>query len=287
MSVNKRKFGFVALLGGPNVGKSTLINKMVGTKVSIVTPKVQTTRRLLVGIVTHGSSQIAFMDTPGIFRPKRQRDRKMVAAAWGGVDYADIISVVIDARVGVDSNSRMIIKHLEKSQRNGICVLNKIDIVKRPKLLQLTEELNKTNVFTEFFMVSAVEGDGVEDFSQFLIQKMPRGEWRFPEDQLSDINDRLFAAEITREKLFINLHQELPYAITVETETWEVFRDGSLKIEQVVYVDKNNYRGILLGKKGERIKRVRKMAQQELQALLGQKIHLYLFVKVRKNVEEN
>ncbi len=275
--------GFVALLGAPNAGKSTLMNAMVGAKVSIVTPKVQTTRTRILGVAMTGDTQMVFVDTPGIFQPRRRLDRAMVAAAWGGAADADVVAVLIDAKAGVDGNTRRILDGLKESGRRAICVLNKIDTVRRDSLLALVERLNAENLFDEFFMISALNGDGVGDLKAALAAKLPEGPWHFPEDQLSDMNDRLFAAEITREKLFLNLHQELPYALTVETETWEPFEDGSVKIEQVIYIERDSQKGIVLGKGGERIKRIRTLAQEELREVLGRGVHLYLFVKVREN----
>jgi GTP-binding protein Era len=275
--------GFVALLGAPNAGKSTLMNAMVGAKVSIVTPKVQTTRTRILGVAMAGDTQMVFVDTPGIFQPRRRLDRAMVAAAWGGAADADVVAVLIDAKAGVDGNTRRILDGLKDNGRRAICVLNKIDTVRRDSLLALTERLNAENLFDEFFMISALNGDGVDDLKTALAAKLPEGPWHFPDDQLSDMNDRLFAAEITREKLFLNLHQELPYALTVETETWEPFEDGSVKIEQVIYIERDSQKGIVLGKGGERIKRIRTLAQEELREVLGRGVHLYLFVKVREN----
>ncbi len=275
--------GFVALLGAPNAGKSTLMNAMVGAKVSIVTPKVQTTRTRILGVAMTGDTQMVFVDTPGIFQPRRRLDRAMVAAAWGGAADSDVVAVLIDAKAGVDGNTRRILDGLKESGRRAICVLNKIDTVRRDSLLALVERLNVENLFDEFFMISALNGDGVGDLKAALAAKLPEGPWHFPEDQLSDMNDRLFAAEITREKLFLNLHQELPYALTVETETWEPFEDSSVKIEQVIYIERDSQKGIVLGKGGERIKRIRTLAQEELREVLGRGVHLYLFVKVREN----
>ena len=275
--------GFAALLGAPNAGKSTLMNTMVGSKVSIVTPKVQTTRTRILGVTAQDATQIIFVDTPGIFDPKRRLDRAMVAAAWGGASDADIVVLLVDAKSGIDGNTRRIIEGLRKNHRTAVCALNKIDTVKHANLLSLTEELNAKEIFTDFFMISALNGDGVEDLKSHLISQLPQGSWHFPEDQLSDMNDRLFSAELTREKLFLNLHQELPYALTVETESWEPFENGAVRIEQVVYVERDSQKGIVLGKRGERIKRVRELAQAELQQVLDREVHLFLFVKVRRN----
>jgi len=283
MTEIRQKCGFVALLGAPNAGKSTLLNTIVGAKVSIVTPKVQTTRTRILGVSLAGAAQLVFIDTPGIFKPKRRLDRAMVAAAWGGASDSDVILLLIDAKTGIDRDTRRIMGGLKESKRKAICVLNKIDTVKRPSLLALTDQLVAEDVFTDFFMISALNGDGVEDLKLELADRLPDGPWHFPEDQLSDMNDRLFAAEITREKLYLNLHQELPYALTVETETWEPFDNGAVKVEQVIFVERDSQKGIVLGKGGERIKRIRTLAQEELKDILGRDVHLFLFVKVREN----
>jgi GTP-binding protein Era len=279
--------GFVALLGAPNAGKSTLMNAMVGAKVSIVTPKVQTTRTRILGVTSEGASQLVFVDTPGIFRPRRRLDRAMVAAAWGGVADADVVVLLIDSKAGVDENTQRIMDGLREARRKAVCVLNKVDTVKRERLLSLTDQLRKEDIFTDFFMISALTGDGVADLRKALAALLPEGPWHFPEDQLSDMNDRLFAAEITREKLFLNLHQELPYSLTVETEAWEPFENGAVRIEQAIYVERDSQKGIVLGKGGERIKRIRTLAQQELSEILERPVHLFLFVKVRENWGED
>ena len=283
MTEIRQKCGFVALLGAPNAGKSTLLNTIVGAKVSIVTPKVQTTRTRILGVSLAGAAQLVFIDTPGIFKPKRRLDRAMVAAAWGGASDSDVILLLIDAKTGIDRDTRRIMDGLKESKRKAICVLNKIDTVKRPSLLALTDQLVAEDVFTDFFMISALNGDGVEDLKLELADRLPDGPWHFPEDQLSDMNDRLFAAEITREKLYLNLHQELPYQLTVETEAWEERKDGSARIDQVIYVARDGHKGILLGKKGETIKAVSQAARAELEEFLGRKVHLFLQVKVRPN----
>ena len=273
----------MALLGAPNAGKSTLLNTIVGAKVSIVTPKVQTTRMRILGVSIVGDAQLVFIDTPGIFTPKRRLDRAMVAAAWGGASDSDVILLLIDAKTGIDRDTRRIINGLVETNRPAVCVLNKIDTVKRSSLLALTDNLVSENIFTDFFMISALNGDGVEDLRCELAGRLPEGPWHFPEDQLSDMNDRLFAAEITREKLYLNLYQELPYALTVETETWEPFDNGAVKVEQVIFVERDRQKGIVLGKGGELIKRVRTLAQEELKDILERDVHLFLFVKVREN----
>lgn len=283
MKGQQQRCGFLALLGAPNAGKSTLLNTIVGAKVSIVTPKVQTTRMRILGVSIVGDAQLVFIDTPGIFTPKRRLDRAMVAAAWGGASDSDVILLLIDAKTGIDRDTRRIINGLKESNRPAVCVLNKIDTVKRSSLLALTDNLVSENIFTDFFMISALNGDGVEDLRCELAGRLPEGPWHFPENQLSDMNDRLFAAEITREKLYLNLYQELPYALTVETETWEPFDNGAVKVEQVIFVERDRQKGIVLGKGGELIKRVRTLAQEELKDILERDVHLFLFVKVREN----
>lgn len=282
-TTGETRCGFIALLGAPNAGKSTLMNAMVGAKVSIVTQKVQTTRTRILGVTALGTSQLVFVDTPGIFKPRRRLDRAMVAAAWSGAADADVVALLIDAGMRLEGDTRRIIDGLKQNDGRAVCVLNKIDTVPRENLLALIEELRAEDLFTDFFMISALKGEGVEELKHFLAGRLPEGPWHFPEDQLSDMNDRLFSAEITREKLFLNLHQELPYALTVETETWEPFDNGAVKVEQVIYVERASQKGIVLGKGGERIKRVRTLAQEDLQELLGRDVHLFLFVKVREN----
>lgn len=277
--------GFVALVGAPNVGKSTLMNNLVGAKVSIVTPKVQTTRTRVLGICIRGASQLVFVDTPGIFMPKRRLERAMVRAAWRGAADADMAVVLVDAAQGregaVDTDTGRIIEGLKRGERKAILALNKIDLVKRETLLGLAEELGRTGVFTNTFMISALTGDGVQDLSDFLAANVPEGPWLFPEDQLSDMPERLLAAEITREKLFLQLHQELPYSLAVETESWEEFDDGSVKINQIIYIQRDSQKAIVLGKGGRQIKAVGRAAREELEALFGRRVHLFLHVKVR------
>ncbi len=275
--------GFVALVGAPNTGKSTLVNALVGAKVSIVTHKAQTTRTRVLGIAAAGPAQIVLVDTPGIFDPRKRLDRAMVAAAWQGASDADLVAVMVDVRAGLTPDTLRIVGRLEDGGRRAMCVLNKIDLVRRDVLLGLADRLGRKGPFTDFFMISALDGDGVGDLKAALAERLPAGPWLFPEDQISDMNDRLFAAEVTREKLFLGLHDELPYALTVETEGWERFDDGSVRIEQVVYVARDGQKGIVLGKGGERIKRIRARAQDDLGAALGCRIHLFLFVKVRSN----
>lgn len=276
--------GFVALLGAPNAGKSTLLNSLVGAKVSIVTRKVQTTRARLRGIAVAGASQIIFVDTPGIFAPRRRLERAMVAAAWSGARDADVVALVFDAsHREIDPDSRLILDGLRGLGRRAILVLNKIDLVKRPRLLELAARFEAEGRFDRTFMISALTGDGVGDLLAFLAAAMPEGPWHYPADQLSDLPLRLMAAETTREKLFERLHQELPYALTVETERWQDFDDGSVKIEQTIYVQRDSQKAIILGKSGSLIKEIRKDTQKELEDLLERRVHLFLFVKVRRN----
>jgi GTP-binding protein Era len=274
--------GFVAVVGAPNVGKSTLINRLVGTKVSIVSPKVQTTRTRVLGICMAGAAQVIFVDTPGIFRPRRRLDRAMVAAAWGGAQDADQILVLVDAKRRICDDTRAIIEKLQQSGRKAVLAINKIDLVRKDVLLALAAELAETGIFTETFMISAETGDGTADLLQHLANGLAEGPWLFPEDQVSDMPERLLAAEITREQLYLQLHQELPYAATVETETWEEKEDGSVRIEQVVYVERDSQKAIVLGKRGSRIKELGSAARTELEAILECKLHLFLFVKVRE-----
>ncbi len=277
-----RRCGFVALIGAPNAGKSTLLNRLVGAKISIVTPKVQTTRTRVLGIALRGAAQIIFIDTPGIFQPRRRLDRAMVAAAWSGAADADLVVLLIDAEKGASRDARRIVEGLEKAGRKAILALNKIDLVRRDSLLALSAELNASGVFTDTFMISASKGDGVDDLMTALVARLPEGPWLYPEDQLSDMPERLLAAEITREKLFLQLRQELPYSLTVETEEWEDRPDGSVRIGQVVYVQRDSQKAIVLGKGGQRIKSVGAAAREELEGMLGCAVHLFLFVKVRE-----
>ncbi len=276
--------GFVALVGAPNAGKSTLLNSLVGAKVSIVTRKVQTTRARLRGIAVRGSSQLIFVDTPGIFTPKRRLERAMVAAAWMGAQDADVVALLFDAaRTVIDSDTQLILDGLKAQQRRAVLVLNKIDLIKRERLLKLAARFEAQDLFEHTFMISALTGDGVPDLLDHVARAMPEGPWLYPEDQLSDLPLRLMAAETTREKLFRKLHQELPYALTVETERWQDFEDGSVKIEQIIYVQRGTQKAIVLGKEGSKIKAIRSESQAELEAVLGYKVHLFLFVKVREN----
>ena len=275
------RFGFVALLGAPNTGKSTLLNRVVGAKVSIVTPKAQTTRSRILGIRMVGKTQIVFVDTPGIFQPRRRLDRAMVSAAWSGASDADMVVLLIDAARGVDAGTRAIAARLVETGRPVVLVLNKIDAAPKTKLLALTSDLNTAASYAATFMISATTGDGVDDLVQFLAGRVPEGQWHFPEDQLSDINERLFAAEVTREKLFFELTQELPYAAFVETEAWEERPDGSVRISQTIIVEKDSQKKIVVGKGGARVKAIGEAARRDLERLLERQVHLFLFVKVR------
>ena len=275
--------GYVALVGAPNVGKSTLLNRLVGRKLAIVTPKAQTTRSRLLGIAIEGRAQIVYVDTPGIFAPRRRLDRAMVACAWSGAEDADRIVLVVDAARGVDRDTRRILDRLAERGGRSILALNKIDLVRRDGLLGLAANLLKEGDFDPVFMLSGLTGDGVADLKRHLAAVLPTGPWLFPEDQISDAPERLLAAEITREQVFLQLHDELPYAATVETERWEDRPDGSARIEQVIYVQRPGQRAIALGGGGKRIKAIGVRARTELEHLLERRVHLFLFVKVREN----
>ncbi len=281
-AVAQTKCGFVALIGVPNAGKSTLINQLVGSKVSIVTHKVQTTRSIIRGVMISGESQIVLIDTPGIFKPRRRLDRAMVTTAWGGARDADIVAVLVDARKGIDDTVEALLAHLDDVPAKRILLLNKVDLVERPSLLALAEACNGLAAFDETFMISALTGDGIAELTAYLAANVPPGPWHYPEDQISDLPMRQLAAEITREKLYLRLHQELPYASTVETESWEERKDGSVRIEQVVYVERDSQKSIVLGKGGQTIKAISTAAREELAQILGQTVHLFLFVKVRR-----
>ncbi|MFD9898010.1 GTPase Era [Mesorhizobium sp. UC74_2] len=283
MSAGTTHSGFVALIGAPNAGKSTLINQLVGTKVSIVTHKVQTTRALVRGIATHGSAQIVLVDTPGIFKPKRRLDTAMVTTAWGGAKDADLVLVLIDAERGIKGDADAILDKLADVRQPKILVLNKVDRVKPETLLTLTKAINERVAFERTFMVSALTGSGCKDLLNYLGEALPVGPWYYPEDQISDLPMRQLAAEITREKLYLRLHQELPYASHVETEKWEEKKDGSVRIEQVIYIERDSQKKIVLGHKGETIRAIGESARKEIGEILEQKVHLFLFVKVREN----
>lgn len=281
--------GFIALVGAPNAGKSTLLNALTGVKVSIVSPKVQTTRARVLGITIEGAAQLVFVDTPGVFQPKRRLDRAMVAAAWQGADESDRVAVLFDAsrRKGIDDDTRRIVERLKQEGRRALLILNKIDLIPRDRLLGLAAEFSAEGIFDEIFMVSALTGDGLDRLRRYLADWAPEGPWHYPDDHITDMPMRLLAAEITREKLFLQLHQELPYAATVETEVWEQFDDGSVKISQVIFVRKDSQKAIVLGKGGARIRAIGEAARRELEDFMEQRIHLKLFVKVREDWEDD
>ena len=287
--------GFAAIIGAPNAGKSTLINALVGSKVAIVSPKVQTTRMPVRGIAIAGETQIVFVDTPGIFRPRRKLDRAMVNSAWAGAEEADALLLIVDAAdLTANANSpgaRDTIAILEglkqgKGTKKAL-VLNKIDGMKRTDLLPLVEKFHAEGVFEDVFLISALKGEGVGDVASWVAARMPESPWLYPEDQAADIPSRLLAAEVTREKLYLRLHDELPYASTVETEKWEERKDGSVKIDQVIFVQRDGQKAIVLGKGGQTIKTIGALAREELETLFGRRVHLFLFVKVREDWAEN
>ena len=280
--------GFVALIGEPNAGKSTLLNRMVGAKVAAVTHKVQTTRTRIRGVAMEGEAQIVFVDTPGLFRPRRRLDRAMVAAAWGGAEDAEIVVLLVEAHRGVTEGVGAILEILAERTRGRPVALaiNKIDRVEAPALLGLTRDLNERFGFERTFLVSAERGHGVGDLRAWLAETLPEGPWLYPEDQIADLPMRMIAAEMTREKLTLRLHQELPYQLTVETEAWDDRKDGSTRIDQVVYVARDGHKGIVLGRKGEAIKAVGQAARAEIEAFVGHKVHLFLQVKVRPNWQD-
>ena len=289
MTDTSTRAGFVALIGEPNAGKSTLLNRMVGAKVSIVTHKVQTTRARIRGVCMEGAAQIVFVDTPGLFRPRRRLDRAMVAAAWGGAADADIIVLLIEAHRGLTGGVEAIIDRMKDQIPQGQQValaINKIDRVKAEVLLDLAERMNAAFPFAKTFMISAERGHGVDDLRQWLAAEVPEGPWFYPEDQIADLPMRMIAAEMTREKLTLRLHEELPYQLTVETEKWEDKPDGSTRIDQVVYVSREGHKGIVLGHGGETIKAIGTAARAEISAFLDRKVHLFLQVKVRENWQE-
>jgi GTPase len=277
-----RRCGYVALVGAPNAGKSTLLNQLVRAKVSIVTPKVQTTRSRVLGLAVEGTAQLIFVDTPGIFAPKRRLERSMVAAAWIGAHDADIVVLLVDAARGIDADTRRIVDGLKTAGRRAVLALNKVDIVKPEKLLGLAETLSKEGIFAPIFMISGLTGSGVDDLRAHLAAALPEGPFLFPEDQLSDLPQRLMAAEATREQVFLQLHDELPYASTVETESWEEFKNGSVKISQTIFVQRDSQKAIVLGHEGAQIKRIGARARRELERLFDRRVHLFLFVKVRE-----
>jgi len=282
MVEGQTRCGFIALIGAPNAGKSTLINALVGAKVSIVSRKVQTTRALVRGIAIVGEAQLVLMDTPGIFAPKRRLDRAMVTTAWGGASDADIVVLLIDARKGVDDEAASILGKLAEVRQPKVLVLNKVDVADKPALLALAQKIGAQAKFDATFMLSALTGDGVDDLKKWLAEHSPIGPWHYPEDQISDAPMRALAAEITREKLFNRLHQELPYQATVETESWKELRGGDVRIEQTIYVERESQRKIVLGKGGATIKAIGAEARKEIAEMTEQKVHLFLFVKVRE-----
>lgn len=280
--------GFTAIIGAPNAGKSTLVNRLVGSKVSIVTPKVQTTRARVRGIAIKDKSQIIFVDTPGIFAPRRVLDEAMVAAAWEGANEADLICLLVDAaresgepEGSAAKDTKRIIEGLRTSKHKAILVLNKIDAIPRQVLLELAQRLNDPEVFTDIFMISAAKGDGTDDLLNAIAERMKPGPWLYPEDQTADLPLRQLAAEITREKLFMRLHEELPYMSTVETEDWKTMKDGSARIEQTIYVERDGQKGIVIGKNGATLKDIGARARADMETTFGHRVHLFLFVKVR------
>ncbi len=287
MTEDTTRCGFVAIIGAPNAGKSTLVNALVGAKVTIVSHKVQTTRTLVRGIAMEGGAQIILVDTPGLFSPRRRLDRAMVTAAWSGAADADRVMVLVDAKKGVDEPVEAMFEKLGDVRQPKDLVLNKVDLVERPKLLDLATDLNGRARFDKTFMISASTGSGVQDLKRHLAAVLPPGPWHYPEDEISDVPARMLAAEITREKLYHRLHDELPYDATVETESYEERKDGSIRIEQTIYVVREGQRKIMLGKAGDTIKRISTAAREELSKLFETKVHLFLFVKVRENWGED
>lgn len=286
--MSETRCGFVALIGEPNAGKSTLLNRMVGAKVSIVTHKVQTTRARIRGVALEGDAQLVFVDTPGLFRPRRRLDRAMVSAAWSGAADADIVVLMVEAHRGITEGVQTILDALDDrvEGRTLVLAINKIDRVKRETLLALSQALNDQRAFAATFMISAEKGHGVPALKTWLAEALPAGPWLYPEDQIADLPMRMIAAEITREKLTLRLHQELPYQLTVETEAWDEHRNGSVRIQQIIYVARPGHRGIALGPKGQTIKQVSIAAREELEAFLERRVHLFLEVKVRENWQE-
>lgn len=283
MADDPTRCGFIALIGAPNAGKSTLLNALVGSKVSIVSRKVQTTRALIRGIAIEGQAQLVFVDTPGIFSPRRRLDRAMVTTAWAGAHEADLVGVLIDARNGIEDEAEDILRRLEDVKTPRVLVLNKIDVVSKEKLLTLAKDANAAAKFEATFMVSALTGDGVSDLKTWLSRHLPQGPWLYPADQISEAPLRQMAAEITREKLFDRLHQELPYNSTVETDVWKELRRGDIRVEQTIYVERESQRKIVLGKGGQTIKAIGEAARKDIAEIADAKVHLFLFVKVREN----
>jgi GTP-binding protein Era len=282
-----KRCGLVAIVGAPNAGKSTLVNALVGQKVAIVSPKAQTTRTRIMGIAIHGEAQILLLDTPGIFEPRRRLDRAMVAAAWGGAQDADLIALVVDAEAGFSRRIEAMLDRLKQRHEAKILILNKVDLVKKEALLTLATQLNHRLSFEDTYMVSAATGDGVADLKQALAARVPEGPWHFPEDQVSDATDRMLAAEVTREQLYLQLHAELPHESAIETERYEERKDGSVAIHQQILIGRGSQKAIILGKGGTRIRAIGEAARAELAQLLGRKVHLFLHVKVNPNWEED
>lgn len=287
MSENTTRCGFVAIIGAPNAGKSTLLNALVGAKVAIVTHKVQTTRTKVTGIGMYENTQLVFIDTPGIFEPKRRLDRAMVNAAWKGSEDAEITVLLIDAKKGRNEEVERIITGLKNAGRQAILAINKIDTIKREQLLALAQDLHETGVFDEVFMISALKGDGVDDLLKHLASRAPEGPFMYPEDQIADVTLRILAAEITREKIYLRLHDELPYATTVETEKWEERKDGSVRIEQVIHVERESQKGIVIGKQGAMLKLLGQMAREDMEASFERRVHLFLHVRVTERWAED
>lgn len=283
MADDSTRCGVIALIGAPNAGKSTLLNALVGSKVSIVSRKVQTTRALIRGIAIEGQAQLIFVDTPGIFSPRRRLDRAMVTTAWTGAHEADLAGILIDARNGIEDEAEAILRKLDDVKTPRVLILNKIDVVSKEKLLTLAKDANATAKFEATFMVSALTGDGVGDLKTWLALRVPHGPWLYPADQISEAPMRQLAAEVTREKLFERLHQELPYHSTVETDVWKELRRGDVRIEQTIYVERESQRKIVLGKGGQTIKAIGEAARKEIAEIADAKVHLFLFVKVREN----
>jgi GTP-binding protein Era len=282
-----RRCGFVAILGAPNAGKSTLLNRLLGAKLAIVTPKPQTTRRRMLGIVIEGEAQIILVDTPGIFAPRRRLDRAMVGAAWTGAADADLVVALIDAERGIDGDAQRVLAGLAAHRPRAIAVLNKIDLIDKNALLPLAARLNETGLFQRVMMISSLNGDGVADLRLHLAGAMPEGPWHYPEDQLTDLSERLIAAEITRERLFLELRQELPYASAVETDAWEEQKDGGVRISQTIHVERATQKAIVIGKGGQQVKRIGELARAEMERSFGRRVHLFLFVRVTEGWTES
>ncbi|MFO1033079.1 MAG: GTPase Era [Hyphomicrobiales bacterium] len=287
MTEKTTRFGFAAIIGAPNAGKSTLVNQLTGSKITIVSHKVQTTRARIRAIITEGEAQAVLVDTPGIFVPRRKLDTAMVDNAWAGAEEADAVALLVDAKRGMDEQVKAIIAHLAQHRRKAMLVINKTDLVRPDTLLPLAQELNAAHAFTDTFMVSALTGSGVAALKEKLLAAMPEGPWHYPEDQTADLNLRFLASEITREKIYERLHEELPYSSTVETEKWEDMKDGSVKITQAIFVARDGQKAIVLGKGGQMVKTLGKLAREEMEKTFERRVHLFLFVKVRENWAED